>query len=40
MARLFPRDFDINQTCALVESVARVLSEGEFDHYVTVIQMF
>ncbi|KAG8820325.1 hypothetical protein FRC17_010197 [Serendipita sp. 399] len=28
MARLFPNDFDINQTCTLVESVARVLSEG------------
>lgn len=27
MARLFPHDFDINQTCTMVESVARVLSE-------------
>ncbi|KAG8775935.1 hypothetical protein FRC15_000230 [Serendipita sp. 397] len=27
MARLFPNDFDINQTCALVESLAGVLSE-------------
>lgn len=29
MARLFPHDFDINETCALVESVAQVLSEGK-----------
>ncbi|KIM31839.1 hypothetical protein M408DRAFT_327253 [Serendipita vermifera MAFF 305830] len=27
MARLFPHDFDLDQTCSLVESVAQVLSE-------------
>lgn len=31
MARLFPHDFDLNQTCSLVESVAQVLSEGKSD---------
>jgi hypothetical protein len=31
MARLFPHDFDLGQTCTLVESVAQLLSEGKSD---------